>query len=385
MDQDCCAEARACASDAACREASDCLAGCADSACRARCGAFYPQPDTLIALRSCRVRRCASACGSSCGELSSALASCQACEESSCCSQGVACTSNTSCAALNYCVSNCFGATSCPTECQTKNALGTSDYEAWFSCTNQCTSACQSGQSWACLDTPIVWPKPPAVGSITFSVTFVTFTSEQPFVGETVKACSKLDFTCATPIDTVTADASGIVSVTVPAGLSGFDGYLDISGGKVNGTGASSFPTIWYPVPFVVADGWRGRTQLLSTDEFLLLTSVTGATPDPTRAHVAMNAVDCAFGPAAGVSFAVDSADHNTVSYYLVGGVPVTTATKTDQSGIGAFVNVPTVAPARLAVVRAFSGAAGGKSMGSMTFILRPGTMTTPSLFPPVP
>jgi hypothetical protein len=282
-------------------------------------------------------------------------------------------------------MSNCFGVASCFTDCQSQNMVGMSDYQAWFSCTNQCGSACPLGKNWTCLDNPIVWPKPPDVGSITFSVTFVTFTSGQPFVGETVKACDKLDYSCSTPIRTTTADDKGIVTVTVPTGLSGFDGYLDVSGGKVAGTGAPVFPSIWYPVPFVVADGWRGRTQLLSTEEVQYITQGTGTSVDPTRAQAAMNAVDCDFAPAAGVSFVADSADQNTVTYYLVGGVPVTTATKTDQSGIGAFLNLPTVAPARLAVVKALSGEAGGKCMGSLTFILRPGTLTTSSTFPPMP
>jgi hypothetical protein len=266
-----------------------------------------------------------------------------------------------------------------------KHSLGTTDYGAWLSCTNQCATPCQPGQSWSCLDSPIVWPKPEALGNLPFSVTFVNFTTEDPYVGASVKACSKLDFACATPFDHATTDATGLVSLNVPAGLSGFDGYLDVTGGKLAGTGAAVFPSIWYPVPFVVAEGWRGRTQLPSTDEFATLTMATGTMPDPSRGHVVVNAVDCVFGPAAGVSFAIDSADPKTVTYYLVGGVPVTTAKATDQSGIGAFVNLPTTAPARLAVVSARSGAASGKSMGSMTFIVRPGTLTTPSVYPPMP
>lgn len=385
MDQSCCAEARACAGDAACREASDCLASCADATCRAQCAAFYTLPDSLIALRACRVRACAAPCESSCGEFASALPACQACEEASCCSQGTTCATDTTCAALSLCVSNCFGAASCPTACETKYSQGATDYGAWFNCTDQCASVCQPGQSWSCLDSPIIWPKPTAVGNVTFSVTFVNFTSEQPFVGATVKACNKLDFSCATPLDRATSDATGLVSLTVPTGTSGFDGYLDVTGGSVGGTGAPAFPAIWYPVPFVVADGWRGRTLLLSADEVVALTMATGTVPDPTRGHVALNAADCVFGPAAGVSFLVDSADQETVSYYLVGGVPVTTATATDQSGIGTFLNLPTTAPARLTVVRAFSGTAGGKSMGSLTFIVRPGTVTTSSSFPPMP
>ncbi len=112
---------------------------------------------------------------------------------------------------------------------------------------------------------------------------------------------------------------------------------------------------------------------------------VTATQPDPTRGHIAVNAADCAFTPAAGVSFTVNPSDMATVRYYLVGGVPATTATATDSSGIAAFVNLPTTPPAELVVASATSGQAGGKSMGSLTFIVRPGTLTTSGLFPPVP
>lgn len=384
-DQSCCAEAKACAGDPACQEASDCLAACTNEACRAQCAQFYSLPDTLIALRSCRVGACAAACGSSCGEHTSPIPGCQSCEDTSCCAQSAACAANTACADLNLCVSNCFGSASCPTDCQTRYPQGATDFQALFSCNNQCASACPSGQSWACLDSPIVWPKPNALGNITFSVTFVSFTSEQPFEGAVVKACNKLDFACATPLDMVTADSSGLVTVTVPVGLSGFDGYLDVSGGKVGGTGAAVFPAIWYPVPYVIADGWRGRTQLPSTDEFAALTMASGTSLIPTRGHIAVNAADCAFTPAAGVSFTASPVDAQTVNYYLVGGVPVTTATETDSSGVAAFVNLPTMASAGLAVVSAKAGQAQGKSMGSLTFIVRPGTLTTSGAFPPVP
>jgi hypothetical protein len=385
MDTNCCSQARACAGDSACDQASNCLAKCSDAACRAQCAVFDAQPDTLFALRSCRVQQCADACGSTCGEFASAVDSCQSCEEGSCCALEAACASNTACADLNLCIANCFGAASCPSQCQAQFPLGTADYGNLFTCQSQCAAACAPGQSWSCLDGPIAWPKPATVGNLSFSVTFVNFFSEQPFVGATVKACSKLDFTCASPLDSHVTDATGLVTLSIPSGLSGFDGYLDVTGGKAGGTGASVFPAIWYPVPFVVADGWRGRTLLLASDEVLSITAATNTSPDPTRGHIVVNAVDCAFGPAAGVTFSVDASDSKTVGFYLVGGVPATSAGATDQSGIAAFVNLPTTAPARLMVVSATAGAASSKSMGSMSFIVRPGTMTTPSSFPPLP
>jgi hypothetical protein len=177
-----------------------------------------------------------------------------------------------------------------------------------------------------------------------------------------------------------------LVTLTVPGGLSGFDGYLEVNGGQVGGSGSAVFPSLWYPIPFIVADGWRGRTLLLSSDEYVALAAATGTTLDPSRGHVALNAVDCAYGPAADVTFSVDVADAQTVVFYLVNGVPVTTATATDQSGLAAFANLSTMgSPTRLTVVRASAGAAAGKSMGSLTFVIRPGTLTTSSSFPPMP
>jgi hypothetical protein len=222
-------------------------------------------------------------------------------------------------------------------------------------------------------------------GKVTFSITFVDFSSERPFVGAAIKACDKLDFACTAPLAQSTTDGTGTVAVSVPAGLVGFDGYLDISGGKVDGTGSVSFPALWYPVPYVISDGWRGRSQILSADEFPQLAIASGTVIDPARGHIAVNAADCAFTPAAGVSYSADAVDRKTQSFYLIGGVPVSSATATDQSGIGGFINLPTALPARLVVVRATSQAAGGKSMGSLTFVVRPGTVTTTNLYPPVP
>ncbi len=386
MDASCCAESRACAADAACQEASSCLASCNDAACQVRCEAFYALPDTLIALRSCRIRQCATACNSTCGEAVSGVPACQACQQAKCCAQEAACATNQACAALSLCRANCFGSPSCPSDCESQHSQGVADFAQVFACTDPCATSCQPGQSWACLDAPILWPRPKGTGSITFSVTFVDFNAEKPFVGATVKACDKLDFPCAAPVAQATTDATGLVSLTVPPGLDGFDGYLDVTGGKLEGTGSAAFPAIWYPIPFVIADGWRGRTQLPSADEFPQFAFATGTTLDPLRGHFGANAADCLFTPAAGVSFSVDSADAKTQSFYLVGGVPSTTsvAKATDQSGIGGFINLPTVAPARLAVIRASSGAAGGKSMGSFTFIIRPGTFTTTSAYPPI-
>jgi hypothetical protein len=258
---------------------------------------------------------------------------------------------------------------------------GTPDYSSWLACTDHCATSCLPGQNWQCLDQPIIWPKPKGVANISFSVTFEDFLTERPFVGSMVKACGKLDFNCTNPIDQATTDQTGRVTLKVSPGLVGFDGYLDIRGGNVDGTGSPVFPALLYPLPYVIADGWRGRNQIPSVEEFPFLAAETMTELDPARGHFAANAADCSFTLAPGVSFETDYADSASVSFYTVAGIPSPNSTVTDSSAVGGFLNLPPGLP----LIKAFSSGANGKTMGSFTFIIRAGTLTTTGLFPPLP
>lgn len=379
VDEMCCNEAIACGGEAACQEAADCFAGCADAACRARCATFYTRPDTLFALSACRVSNCGAQCGSTCGELSSGIPGCQACREAACCTEGAACSKNPSCGRRDLCQVNCAASTSCPTDCDTQIPEGTNDYSAWLICIGACADACPEGQDWACLDQATTWPRP-KTASIRFSVTIVDFLAEKPFVGADVKACDKSDFMCLRPFTVTKADDTGTVTVTVPGGTGGFDGYLDITGG-MNASGSPIFPALWYPRPTVIADGWRGKFTFVSRDEFTILGAATGTVIDPSLGHFATNATDCSFSRAAGVAFSADPVVDQTKGFYFVQGLPVTNVTMTDSSAGGGFVNLPA---GRLVTITATSGVAGGRSMGHASFLIRAGTFTTSS-FPPVP
>jgi len=219
---------------------------------------------------------------------------------------------------------------------------GTSDYGAWLDCLqndNACGPACQSGRNWQCLGGSVVWPKPKAAGKFTFSVTVVDLLSEKPFAGSVVKACDKADALCASPIDRSMTDGEGLVSITVPAGASGFNGYLDITGGdngSVSGGTNPIFPALYYPVPPIISPGWRGRMQFVSSADLPILGGLTRADIDPTRGHFAANALDCNLIAAGDVSFSADSADDKTRSFYFDrNGLPSISATATDpQSGM---------------------------------------------------
>jgi hypothetical protein len=385
MDQRCCNEAKLCAGEPACEESSECLAPCTDDACRVRCAQFYSSPDTLLGLRACRTQQCADACGSTCGEFTTPVPSCQACRQASCCTPGTACAANADCTELDLCLATCSpNGGLCASDCESNHAAGAPAHDVLSRCVDQCSSSCPVGQSWECLSNLPPWPKPKTVGDITFSLTLEDFGTESPLVGAMVKACAKLDYACAMPIQQVQSGIDGKVQFKVPTGLGGFDGFLDVKGGQFADSHSPSYPALVYLLPFIIADGYRGRTQILSVDELQTLAGGAGVELDPARGHFAANAVDCSFAPAPGVSFAVGNAqvgttDPLTSPFYLVG-VPVVGASQaTDSSGIGGFLNLQ---GGVLATVRTSFN---GNQVAKVTFVIRAGTVTTTTLLPPVP
>ncbi|MET0595005.1 MAG: hypothetical protein ABW133_20060, partial [Polyangiaceae bacterium] len=303
MDAKCCDEGVKCQGDPACDPAYDCNTACGDDGvCRARCNMFFTRPDTFVDLAACRENNCKAECGLSCGGFSYAAPGCDNCVKQTCCPIATACAKNADCTKLDLCRYNCIaGSATCPPECEKTFSSGVDDLAPWVDCvSNQCGESCQTGHNWQCLDAIVPWIKPKSAGDITFSVTIVDIVSEQPFNNATVKACRKLDRDCITPIDVKTTGPDGLVALTVPAGSVGFDGYVDITGGD-NGTGGQSgkiVPAIWYPTPFIISPGWRGRIQFVSYGTLDLLAGLTGATIDPTRGHFAANAQDCSFASA---------------------------------------------------------------------------------------
>jgi hypothetical protein len=380
MDRSCCGEATACRNDVACDPSFDCLTGCgSDSACRGQCALFYTQPDALVRITSCRETNCAQECGLSCGGFGNRVPGCDSCVRATCCALGAACAKNEQCVKLDICRTSCVaGSMTCPPQCDRDYPGGVADYAPWSDCTQKdCAASCQAGRVWECLDSAIRWPRPKGnVTEVTFSLNVVDILSEKPFAAAKVKACGKLDQHCDNPLDEDTTDAAGMVSLTVPVSNVGFDGYVDISGGD-SGGGTPIYPSLWYPVPYIVSSGSRGNVQFVSQSSFDLLAGITGVTADPARGHFAANAQDCTFSTADGVSFTADMADIYSRTYYFVNGIPNTSATSTDpQSGIGGFVNLP----ARLTLVTATTS--DGKKITGPNYFIRAGTMTVTSLPP---
>ena len=128
------------------------------------------------------------------------------------------------------------------------------------------------------------------------------------------------------------------------------------------------------------ADGLWGKVRLISADEASGLAMALRTMVDQTRGIFAARAQDCDFANAAGVSFAAAAADQETQAFYFASGVPVTTLAQTDAEGTGGFLNLPP----GLGVITATSVVAGNKVLGSLSFNIRPGTLTLTE-FQPVP
>jgi len=388
MDQNCCTQTSACQDDAACKLEFDCLFQCGDDgACRQRCTQFYNRAEPLIEVTACRARSCSAECGLSCGGLGYAVPGCDQCVHTNCCDVAKACAGNEDCQRLDLCRTNCLpGSMTCPPACDDQFTAGKGAYAPWFNCVqNTCAAACALGNGWQCLDAPIPWPKPTSLNNITFSATIVDLLSENPYVGANVKACKQLDLQCDAPIDQAVTDSTGLVTLTVPAGSVGFNGYLEITGGDDGtgqGAGSAIFPALYYPEPPIVAPGWRGRFQFVSAGDLPVLAVFTTVDIDPTRGHLAVNAEDCNFSGAGGISLTADAIaahpdDMKIKTFYFINGVPNIHATETDPlTAIAGFVNLP---PGSTLI----SGTApGGKKMGTITYNIRPGWFTTSS-FPP--
>jgi hypothetical protein len=385
MDDACCGVAQTCRDDAQCGASAHCYLACAadDSDCRGRCQAFYGQPDPLLEVLACRARNCGEACGEPCGDLNNGVSTCDTCVASSCCAAARACANDADCLRLQVCRSNCLsGSTACPTDCQTRFSGSATKYSAWTQCTqNTCANACKLGTSWACLDHPVPWPKPSKFDDISFRFTAVDLRTEKPFSKVQVRACARLDVECTDPLDTQIADDTGTVTLRVHPGVVGFDGYLEFTKGALGGDGGEIYPALWFPVPPYIQGGDKGKSQFVSKSDFVALELITGITDDPTRGHLALNARDCSFTPAGGVAFSADKADSASRTFYFINGNPDTSAKATDsQTAIGGIVNLK----AGLVLVTGKLVEQQMRTIGEITFIVRPGTMTA-AFFQPTP
>jgi len=163
---------------------------------------------------------------------------------------------------------------------------------------------------------------------------------------------------------------NGNVSLTVPFGQKGFDGY-------VTGTMTGFYPILMMgSIPYIPADGTTAFTMAPKASLDSLLMQADGITLDPTKGHILLFASNCAFQASAGVSAKVMGVDPSHV-VYATNATPDPKATQTDASGGIVAINL---APGQYTVETDL--AANGKTIAKATAIVVAGTITEIYMLP---
>jgi hypothetical protein len=146
-------------------------------------------------------------------------------------------------------------------------------------------------------------------------------------------------------------DANGKYSITLPVSKSGFDGYMEL-------TGDSIFPTAaFWRGPMLTENMAIADSRVPTISDASVVFSLMKVKPDPGRGHIVAAFADCNGDVAGGVSLTVDTADSLSTTFYMIGGLPSTTATESDAGdAFGGVANVPAGSPATVTARLAKTG-----------------------------
>jgi hypothetical protein len=373
----CCSQASACAGSQICASYESCLLACgSDYQCRTQCATDHggaPDPN-VSALDQCVASSCNDACGMSCGITAAptypdAATGCEACIAEKACNAAKVCAVSTACEEIEHCSAGC-STLDCHDTCQATDDAGafTALEVALIS---SCIQQCHLGNFWLCVG-GVNWPLAPAgVNQVDFTV--VDSASGKSLPGAAVKACGRTDGTCAVPQAQATADDAGRGVLDMPShpavGL-GFEGYYDIdASGEAPWLQFSSSPITRAKATFT----WSLLTPAQVTSTF----AAVGVTPDPTRAVIIVEALDCLLSPASHVVFSADGTDTSTSLFYVSGGGLTSSTSETDITGFAFFVNVPVGSVTIQAKPKEL-----GKVSSTQVVFTRPGTVSAVIMLP---
>jgi hypothetical protein len=232
-------------------------------------------------------------------------------------------------------------------------------------------SLCQEAvvDPWRCLDDPT--PAAPTTATVHASLRVCDSLRGCSLVLRelTAKLCAKLDAGCTNPIQPDLPNTNGVFEFDAPAGLFGFDGYLQISAppelctdrdvfGGASDTICALLPqcdpaapdqrcaippystTLQFFNPPLVADAELALLQIVSTASSLGIAQAAGVAYNPAQGSLLVTARDCDGMGAAGLSFSI--ADQPTsLGLYLDNNIPTPARRQTDTTGIGLFVGLP--------------------------------------------
>lgn len=199
----------------------------------------------------------------------------------------------------------------------------------------------------------------------------------EPLAGVDFEVCGDTaDPSCSSPVLNGTTGGDGTFTGTLPMGddRGGFDGYARVTGGE-----DVVDLLVFFNPPITENDGAPVATPVITQSAFERIAEMTiGERPNPDRGHLALEALDCSWSSAAGVTFEIETADGQTTEAYLRGGMmPDTSADRTDGSGMGGFLNVP---PGDVTVTAKI--AESGEVVGTVDVFVEPGTVSEVSVAP---
>lgn len=230
---------------------------------------------------------------------------------------------------------------------------------------------CENAPSWTCLGAVKPSPAPTATEAM-FASTLIDFATELVMPDVTLRVCARADVNCEAPLDETTTDSGGGFELTLPLGDSGFNGYIEVSGGGAH-------PSLGFLNPPVTGDFFPEAQPAITTLGVGLLEAGLEIDLRDDRAHIAVVALDCGLCLAEGVSFSSVDPDAESTQVYIDGVSLSTGKGETDASGGGGWVNVPL--GAGTATVTA-TVAADDSVIGFETILLRAGTITFTSIVP---
>jgi hypothetical protein len=224
---------------------------------------------------------------------------------------------------------------------------------------------CQAPGPWSCLD-HVSWPQA-GPNNVTATLVLVDLVTLQPMVGLTARLCHKLDSGCDAPVRTdLVSDGSGRMSVSVP---SGFDGY-------VQSTSTEVMPFLYFFNPPVTADREVPAVPVLQAGALPMFANLAGADLIADRGHFLARAYNCLGKTAEGIHVSSPDGDDATVPFYMIKGVPSVKVGATDSSGNGGLLNL------RAGTATLTGQLDNGASMGLLSAMIRPGTITYTALVP---
>jgi hypothetical protein len=231
----------------------------------------------------------------------------------------------------------------CIADCQAQHAAGKPNLDALAACdTGACNVECTpTAPDWGCLGS-VVWPLPaPSVKQI--DVVSLLVKSEDftaPLVGFQAKACLELDVDCTAPRATTGSDATGRVTLTIPApppfSPPWYFGHVLFTS---DDPGYNPGHTLLYVAPPPQRSTNWGVTPIMSRTQSAALAATVGVKLDPTKGTIGFSGSSCFNRPGPGIVVSIDSGEK--IFYYGDSGTLDPQATKTASGGsLGMIWNV---------------------------------------------